>query len=138
MGNPRIPAGKAKVSGADVSHPGRHKARKEPKVSSLGEPSAFLDKNGVKAWAYFKQEMPWLGESDRALVEIASSVRGRLLSGEDVGITALSMLQSILTLVLQQVCAKSLLIFTELSIFILVFGTIRQILSHPVAVVKFV
>ncbi|KQM88646.1 hypothetical protein ASE67_02580 [Sphingomonas sp. Leaf23] len=36
-------------------------------------------------------------ESDRALVEIASSVRGRLLAGEDVGVTALSMLQSILS-----------------------------------------
>ena len=97
MGNPRIPAAKARVSGADVAHPGRHKARSEPKVSELGEPSAFLNKSGIKAWVAFKREMPWLGESDRALVEIASSVRGRLLSGEDVGITALSMLQAILS-----------------------------------------
>ena len=93
----RTPAAKAKVTGAAVSHPGRHKARKEPSTVGLGKPSPFLDPFGVKAWEGFKKELPWLAESDRALVEIAASVRGRLLSGEDVGITALSMLQSILS-----------------------------------------
>lgn len=97
MANPRTPVGKARVTGADMSHPGRHKSRKEPKGSGLGKPSPFLDEFGVKAWEGFKQELPWLAESDRALVEIASSVRGRLLAGEDVGVTALSMLQSILS-----------------------------------------
>lgn len=97
MPAPRIPAAKAKITGADVAHPGRHKARKEPKAEGLGKPSSFLDEFGVKAWEGFKRELPWLAESDRALVEIASSVRGRLLAGEDVGITALSMLQSILS-----------------------------------------
>ena len=96
MPNPRIPAAKARVSGADVTHPGRHKARAEPKVAALGEPSRFLDDYGARAWEGFKREMPWLGESDRALVEIASLVRGRLLAGQDVGVTALSMLQAIL------------------------------------------
>lgn len=97
MANPRSPIAKAEVTGATVSHPGRHKERKEPKGSALGKPSAFLDEFGVRAWEGFKAELPWLAESDRALVEIASSVRGRLLAGEDVGITALSMLQSILS-----------------------------------------
>lgn len=97
MPNPRTPAAKARVSGAAVAQPGRHKKRSEPKVSGLGPPSPFLDAFGVKAWEGFRRELPWLAESDRALVEIASSVRGRLLAGEDVGITALSMLQSILS-----------------------------------------
>ena len=56
-----------------------------------------MDEFGRQAWEGFRRELPWLAESDRALLEIASSVRGRLLAGGDVGITALSMLQSILS-----------------------------------------
>ncbi|WP_156348477.1 hypothetical protein [Sphingomonas sp. Leaf23] len=97
MAHPRTPAAKAKATGADQLHPGRHKGRSEPKSSALGKPSPFLDLSGQQAWEGFRRELPWLMESDRALVEIASSVRGRLLAGEDVGVTALSMLQSILS-----------------------------------------
>ena len=97
MPNPRTPAAKVKVDGADVKNPQRHRDRKEPTGSPLGAASKFLDKHGEQAWEGFKRELPWLLESDRALVEVASSVRGRLLSGEDVGVTALSMLQSILS-----------------------------------------
>jgi hypothetical protein len=93
----RLPAAKAKVTGAAVKDPQRHKDRKEPKVAQLGEPSIFLDEFGRQAWFAFQSELPWLAESDRALVEIAASVRGRLIGGEDVGTTALSMLQSILS-----------------------------------------
>src|SRR4051812_48557642 len=93
----RTPALKAAVTGAAVKNPQRHRDRKEPQVPSLGEPSPFLDEFGRQAWAAFSRELPWLAESDRALVEIASAVRGRLLGGEDVGTTALSMLQSILS-----------------------------------------
>ena len=93
----RLPAAKAAVTGAAIKDPQRHKDRKEPSVIPLGEPSLFLDPFGQQAWLAFQKELPWLAESDRALVEIASSVRGRLLAGEDVGTTALSMLQSILS-----------------------------------------
>jgi hypothetical protein len=97
MANSRTPAVKAAVTGTADRNPQRFKDRKEPKGSPLGKPSTFLDKSGVQAWEGFKRELPWLQESDRALVEIASHVRGRLLGGEDVGVTALSMLQSILS-----------------------------------------
>lgn len=97
MPNPRTPVAKAKVTGAAALHPGRHAERTEPKVAGLGAPSAFLDKHGKAAWEGFKRELPWLAESDRAMVEIAAHVRGRLLGGEDVGVTALSMLQSVLS-----------------------------------------
>lgn len=97
MANNRTPAAKAAVTGTADRNPARFENRKEPKTAQLGQPSDFLDENGVKAWEGFKRELPWLGESDRALVEIASHVRGRLLGGEDVGVTALSMLQSILS-----------------------------------------
>lgn len=97
MPAPRLPQDKAKATGAGIKNPSRHHARKEPTGAPLGKPSVFLDAFGVQAWEGFKRELPWLMESDRALVEIASSVRGRLLAGEDVGVTALSMLQSILS-----------------------------------------
>lgn len=97
MANHRQPVEKAKITGAAAKNPQRHRDRKEPKTTGLGVPSKFLDLNGQQAWEGFRRELPWLMESDRALVEIASSVRGRLLAGKDVGVTALSMLQSILS-----------------------------------------
>jgi len=97
MAAPRTPVAKARVTGAAEKNPQRHRDRKEPKTKPLGKPSKFLDPFGVQAWEGYKAELPWLMESDRSLVEIASSVRGRLLAGEDVGVTALSMLQSILS-----------------------------------------
>lgn len=93
----RTPALKGAVTGTAARNPQRHRDRKEPATPALGEPSIFLDEFGRAAWESFKRELPWLQESDRALVEIASQVRGRLIGGEDVGVTALSMLQSILS-----------------------------------------
>lgn len=97
MANPRTPVAKARLTGAAAKNPSRHKNRSDPKSSPLGKPSEFLDQNGQRAWEGYRKELPWLMESDRSLVEIASSVRGRLLGGEDVGVTALGMLQSILS-----------------------------------------
>lgn len=97
MANPRQPVAKAKATGAAIKNPGRHKARTDPKTTPLGEASTFLNEHGQQAWEGYRRELPWLLESDRSLVEIAASVRGRLLGGEDVGVTALSMLQSILS-----------------------------------------
>lgn len=97
MPNNRTPVLKAVVTGSADRNPGRFSGRKEPDAPALGEPSEFLDTNGIAAWESFRRELPWLAESDRALVEIAASVRGRLIAGEDVGVTSLSMLQSILS-----------------------------------------
>jgi hypothetical protein len=97
MANPRTPVAKAKATGAAIKNPGRHASRSDPKSTPLGAPSTFLDLHGKQAWEGYRQELPWLMEADRSLVEIAASVRGRLLSGDDVGVTALSMLQSILS-----------------------------------------
>ena len=93
----RLPSAKAAVTGAAAKNPKRHANRTEPKSKPLGKPSEFLDTFGQQAWEGFKRELPWLMESDRALVEVASSVRGRLLAGQEVGVTSLSMLQAILS-----------------------------------------
>ncbi|ACI93256.1 conserved hypothetical protein [Afipia carboxidovorans OM5] len=45
------------------------------------------------AWRTFEAEAPWLNYSHRGLVEIASVVRARLASGEEVGVQAMSLLR---------------------------------------------
>jgi hypothetical protein len=45
------------------------------------------------AWNQFRREVPWLMESDRALVEIASYLRARIMAGEDVGAGAMNQLR---------------------------------------------
>lgn len=106
MPRPRTPVAKAKVLAADQLHPGRHAGRKAPKKTRpLGEASPFLkdadtarEKTGfVTAWEAFRRELPWLTEGHRPLVEVACSVRGRLFNGDEVGISALSLLQSVLS-----------------------------------------
>jgi hypothetical protein len=49
--------------------------------------------NQIKAWEIFRRELPWLQESDRALVEAVSVIRGRLIAGEDVSVGALNCLR---------------------------------------------
>lgn len=97
MANPRTPAAKAKATGAAALHPGRHAARKEPKTALIGQPPAHLAPSAKKAWALFTNELSWLTASDGALLEVASRVRGELMDGADLGVTKLSMYQSVLS-----------------------------------------
>jgi len=93
MANPRTPTAKAKVSGAAIKNPQRHKTRADPKVVDLGKASSFLKGGALAAWDGFKRELPWLTEADRGLVEIASMIRGRFMDGEDVGVSAINQLR---------------------------------------------
>jgi len=97
MPAPRLPAAKADVTGAADKNPQRHRERTEPQGRPLGDPASFLTEYGKQAWEGFKRELPWLMESDRAVLEVCSQVRGLILSGEDVGVTKLSMYQSMLS-----------------------------------------
>jgi hypothetical protein len=45
------------------------------------------------AWRDFEAEAPWLNYSQRCLVGIASVMRARLVSGEEVGVQALGLLR---------------------------------------------
>lgn len=92
----RLPAGKAKVTGASQKNPGRHKGRADPKVAPIGAPPAHLTLHGKRAWERFRKELPWLVASDAALLEVASIVRGEMLAGDIPGVTKLSMYQSVL------------------------------------------
>lgn len=90
MARPRTPVAKAKALGADVKNPGRHKARSAPKnTGELGPPSAHLDPFAKKAFQLFRVELPWLRESHRVLVELASIYRGRMIDPDPMAILSL-------------------------------------------------
>jgi hypothetical protein len=93
MPRPRTPLHLARITGADKVHPARFAGRSDPKTIPLGGPSDWMSKDQRAAWALFRAEIPWLMESDRCLVEIAASIRARLLAGEQVGVSALNQLR---------------------------------------------
>jgi hypothetical protein len=93
MGTPRAPAELLRVKGSTLKNPKLFKDRRDPKSNPLGPPSPWMDGKTVDAWRCFVAEVPWLMESDRVHLEIACSIRGRLMAGEDVGIGALNLLR---------------------------------------------
>ena len=80
MPSPRTPLAKARLTGAAQKHPERFKARSEPKASGrgIGNPPAYLPASARKAWQTFADELPWLTFEDRAALEAASLMRGRI------------------------------------------------------------
>lgn len=92
MPRSRTPLAKAKALGTDTKHPERYRDRSEPHGKPLGGPSGFLTGGAVEAWQSFKSELPWLMESDRAIVEVCSIVRGRMMAGELMSAAAFSLL----------------------------------------------
>ena len=74
MSRPRLPDAVASITGADKRSPGRFKSRKSPKVKSLGPaPKRFTDEQ-KEIWNEFNADFPWLGRSDRAIVEVATKL----------------------------------------------------------------
>ena len=97
MAKPRIPKMKAEVTGAALQNPARFEARNDPSVAHLGAPSAYLSEDAKRAWGCFTAELPWLVESDRALLEVASTIRARFWTGDPVGINSLQTFSAILS-----------------------------------------
>jgi hypothetical protein len=81
----RIPKERAELTGAAKTNPGRFAGRSNPRTGRLGQASSWLSAEQAAAWDLFRAEFPWLQESDRALVEIATILRARLLAGGDIG-----------------------------------------------------
>jgi hypothetical protein len=88
MPRPRVPTRKAIATGRVLHDPKRFQDRNEPAFNApLGEaPKWFKTQEQVDAWKSFRDELPWLNKSHRALVGIACEIRGRLNAGEDVGV----------------------------------------------------
>ncbi len=83
MARPRLPAAKARASGAAVKNPGRFKGRGGPKgLTPLGGPSAHLTTYERRAFERFRAEASWLTEADRLVVELAASLRAKILDPE--------------------------------------------------------
>lgn len=98
MANPRLPASKAAVSGAAIKNPQRHKGRKTPAgVRAVGEPYAAMTDDQKQAWRDFRDELPWLNGSHRALLQLACVLRARLNTDPDMGVNALSAYSSVLS-----------------------------------------
>src|SRR3954454_15594403 len=93
MPRPRTPREKARITGADRNHPSRFARRSAPHPAPLGDPSNWMNDGQRVAWNQFRREVPWLMESDRALVEIASYLRARVMAGEELGVGALNQLR---------------------------------------------
>lgn len=83
MPRPQTPLAKAALTGADKKDPQRYRSRSEPKASGrdLGSPPTYLPKTAKKAWATFKDELPWLTFEDRGAVEIVSLMRAHIMDG---------------------------------------------------------
>lgn len=93
----RIPALKAQVSGAAIKNAGRFKDRKHPDARPIGEPFARMNDLQREAWDQFRDELPWLNNSHRALLEVAANIRARLACGDEVGINVLQTYSAILS-----------------------------------------
>lgn len=80
-GRPRLPEAVAKATGAAAKNPGRHAGRAQPKVSPLGDPPGHLNDDEREAWLMFAAELPWLGASDRVILEGAARLRAAMKEG---------------------------------------------------------
>lgn len=90
MPRPRQPLAKAIVSGAVLKDPQRYRDRKDPTNQPLGHAPVWFDAGQKDAWNFFRRELPWLTESDRALLEITTPVRASLADGREVPINRLN------------------------------------------------
>lgn len=97
MPRPRTPRLKAQLEARDKKNPQRFKNRKEPQsAGELGDPPDWMGGEQRLAWRTFQQEIPWLNASHRGVVEIATIIRARLMSGEECGVQALNLLRQCL------------------------------------------
>lgn len=99
MPRARTPLAKAKATGQDTgTNKKRFEERTEPEVTTpLGAPPKWLKKASEReAWQTLSAELPWLNNSHRTLVAMASGILGRLINGEEVGVQALNLLRQML------------------------------------------
>lgn len=78
MANPRQSVAKAKAIGRRSKIRAVTRCARTPKQPRWR--GTFLNDHGQQAWEGYRRELPWLMESDRSLLEITASVRGRLLT----------------------------------------------------------
>jgi hypothetical protein len=97
MARSRLPQGKAEISGAIAKNAGRFADRKAPKGRPVGEPYLKMTDGQKAAWAELVGDMPWLRAHHRTLLQMTCQVKARLDEGEEVGVSALSLLSTLLS-----------------------------------------
>ncbi|WP_156367316.1 hypothetical protein [Novosphingobium sp. KN65.2] len=85
------------MTGADRKNPGRHAGRNDPTSPLLGEPSRHLTAKQKKAWRLFKDELPWLMEADRAMLDLAATFRAQLTEMHGLSINNAQIYSAILS-----------------------------------------
>lgn len=94
MARPRTPKAKATVTGQAAVRRKKFEGRNEPEIADgVGEPLEWLKEPAQKAWREIASEVPWLNSSHRGFLAIAANIRGRMMSGEDIGVQALNLLR---------------------------------------------
>lgn len=97
MARPRNPLLKAKAEGRNVTHPSRYEKRKDPIVKdNIGSAPKWMTVDQKAVWKQFAAELPWLNASHGSLLEIATTLRARVIAGEEVGVQALNLLRQCL------------------------------------------
>lgn len=103
MARPRKPLALQIAKGADIKNPGTYRQRKKNEPTGLdavGDPPPYIkdtpECKARTAWKEFAIECPWLTQSDRALLEAASMIRGDIIAGQIVGVPRLTLLRSML------------------------------------------
>lgn len=98
MARSRLPASKAEASGAAAKNPQRFRDRKAPtRTRPVGQPYAAMTDAEKTAWAELVGDMPWLHSAHRTLLQMACRVKARLDMGEDVGVSAMTLLSTLLS-----------------------------------------
>lgn len=69
------------MSGALVKNRNGYGNRSETDSPPLGDPSEHLSDAEAVVWREFQEEVPWLKECHRALIEIASTIRSDIRRG---------------------------------------------------------
>lgn len=96
-GRPRLPNKVASVTGAVAKNAGRFRDRREPKVKSLGPAPKRFSEGQAAIWNDFNADFPWLGRSDRALVEVAVNLLDQMRTlGDETPIALYAQMRMIL------------------------------------------
>jgi hypothetical protein len=81
------------ASGAYAKNPARFRGRNEPNVDDpIGDAPDWLGADAKAAWHQYAATLPWLNQSHRAIVEIASVLKGRLAAGT-LGVPGMQLLR---------------------------------------------
>lgn len=102
-GRPPTPKAKALAAGRDVINAGRYKDREEAgqDLPGLGDAPEWIKNTeecmALDAWNVFKNEAPWLRQSHRMVVAMASNVYGCMIAGTGLSVQEMTLFKGLLS-----------------------------------------